>query len=89
METELKCNFFYRALMMSDFAKDLEHWMTNLPDEIRSTPIINLAIPGSMVFVSVITKFTTCSFIFLFQAVMIPCPMVSLKADLLLRMLHQ
>lgn len=31
---------------MTSFGSDLENWMKNLPDEIRSMPIINLAIPG-------------------------------------------
>ncbi|RZC35094.1 PI-PLC X domain-containing protein 3 [Asbolus verrucosus] len=30
-----------------DLAKDLEHWMTNLPQKLKSLPIIHLAIPGS------------------------------------------
>lgn len=25
---------------------DLEHWMTNLPPELRDVAVINLAIPG-------------------------------------------
>jgi hypothetical protein len=29
---------------------DLEHWMTNLPDELRELPIINLAIPGKKIY---------------------------------------
>ncbi|KAJ3615799.1 hypothetical protein Zmor_008627 [Zophobas morio] len=33
--------------METDVAKDLELWMTNLPQKLRTTPIIHLAIPGS------------------------------------------
>lgn len=32
---------------MTNFAENLEFWMTSLPEEIRKMPIIYLAIPGS------------------------------------------
>lgn len=32
---------------MADFTEDLENWMGKLPPELKTVPIINLAIPGS------------------------------------------
>lgn len=32
---------------MMDFHEDLENWMGKLPQELKTIPIINLAIPGS------------------------------------------
>ena len=32
---------------MDDFVNDLENWMGSMPTTLRTTPIINLAIPGS------------------------------------------
>lgn len=32
--------------MAKDFTEDLENWMKLLPYEIRTIPIINLAVPG-------------------------------------------
>lgn len=40
---------------MTSFASDLENWMRNLPDEIRAMPIINLAIPGILVVIFILT----------------------------------
>lgn len=35
------------SFIVTDFANDLENWMSRLPQELRRTPIINIAIPGS------------------------------------------
>jgi uncharacterized protein HemY len=33
-------------IMDVDITKNLEFWMTNLPQKLRTTPIIYLSIPG-------------------------------------------